>query len=279
MNIIIGTILIVMAVLGIYECIKMFKKSNSLFEKATFVLFSVIYFIPVIIYYLDRFNIPTRLEYNNGINIDRWFNFLGSYLIGVISAVISAVISGVILIFVTRKQIDIDELKRREELNEQKRINNLPLLKIEFQGNQMSDLPSHIVVMDYGENNASGFCVLGFDIENIGLNVARNITCALKTTDDKFHCSDADEIHNRILKVGTKEWYGLMTIFDFGKNLQKNIIVTFYYYDLFNNKYAQDVELKINVEKNGKRNIEKGINYKVVSWKVESYPREKLLKE
>lgn len=57
--------------------------------------------VPIVIYYLDRYDVPTYLGWNINVDSQNWLSFLANYSAGIISAVISAVV----LVIVTILQI------------------------------------------------------------------------------------------------------------------------------------------------------------------------------
>lgn len=273
-KIIMYIIIVIIGIVLLYKSIKIYKESNSSIEKGMYIVFLFVYYIPIILYYLDKYNIPTKLGYTSNVDADRWFNFINSYF----ASVIGALISGAILIFVTYKQIENDSVEKDKNLKEQRRVNNMPVLKYDFNSNP-EVRPNRLMLMSNGENNSNDFCILNFDLENIGLNTARNITCSLKLSDNKFKAHSVSSDSNCILKVDDMQIYGLMVGFDIRNSTTKKVIVTFFYNDLFNNHYSQDIHLTIEISKMNP----KSKNYGVIKYRVSSCSRiivkkEKLIK-
>ena len=276
MSYVISVLLLLIYILFfIYVVFKNYKSFEGPFEKIFYFLFIFVYFIPIIIYLIDRFDLLSKLGYANNIDTNRWFDFIGNYVI----SVVSSIISGVVLFSVTFKQIEHDNYQKDIDLKEQRRVNNIPVIKYHFVGS--SDFSNnHLFVMSSGENNSQGFCILCFELENIGLNTARNIACSIRTDDFSLNSFSVSDDENYILKVGIVEQFGLMVEFDYKKSFIKNIIVTFYYDDLFNNHYEQDVQLTIKLKPcNSKRKKEKGIEFEVLSFKDFRVNKEKIIKE
>ncbi len=107
-------IVLIITIVSVIQGVKMYKESQSPTERVLYILFLFIYFIPIIVYLLDRYNVPTTLGIANGINMNRWFEFISSYIIGIIGAIIS----GVFVILITLKQIktQIESNKEDREL-------------------------------------------------------------------------------------------------------------------------------------------------------------------
>ena len=78
-------VLIFMIVFLIFVC-QYIKKRDSFIEKLLDVLIIVILFTPIIIYYLDYFNIFILIKLNENVNTQNWLSFLASYLSSTIGA-------------------------------------------------------------------------------------------------------------------------------------------------------------------------------------------------
>ena len=266
---------IIVSLISIYALLRMYKNSNTLTDRILFFLSLIAVYTPIIIYLLDRFNVLTLLIHTNNIDTNEWFNYATSYS----TAIVSAIISGVILVYVTHGQIENDNLRKDKELKEQRRVNNLPILKCDFIGRNEGKY-NHLIFMTASENNSKDLTILDFIVENIGLNTARNIRCGIRNQDDDFEAISIPNDGYYTLKVGEVETFGLYIDLDFKKSKTKKIVVTFYYEDLFNNHYAQDIYLTVeftsNVSDNG---LKKLIQYEVVSCMETVVKRERLIEE
>lgn len=69
-----------------------YKKCKGNAEKILYITLSFAIMTPMIIYYLDRYNIPTYLGLNINVDSQSWLAFLYNYSAGIISAIISAVV-------------------------------------------------------------------------------------------------------------------------------------------------------------------------------------------
>lgn len=222
-------IIIVITVVSIYGCVKMYKQSRSLVERTLYILFLIVYFIPIIIYYLDKYDIPTKLGYTNGIDTNRWFDFVSSYIVGIVGAIIS----GVILVLITLKQIRI----QIENNNDDKRIQNAPIFDYVL-SNQITvncKYNHEIKLKEDGDLHH-----VFFKIENIGLNHGRNINILIKVDDE----IDRDFSLNRYQAFIRKEefvWIDLIFRLDVNNENNRKIVIEVYYDDLISNRYVQKI--------------------------------------
>ena len=106
-------IVIILTVVSLKLGVKMYKESQTIPERILYILFLFVYFIPIIIYLLDRYNIPTVIGLANGVNTNRWFEFVSSYVIGIIGAIIS----GIFAVLITLRQIREQIKSSKENIN------------------------------------------------------------------------------------------------------------------------------------------------------------------
>ena len=125
---IIGIIIeIAIVVFSMSRLYKQYKDSKTIDEKVVFFLFLFIFASPLIIYYLDRYDVFSKLKWIENIDSDRWFNFLATY----VSSILGALIGAVVLIIMTKHQMDRQDEKDKEIV----RINNMPLLTYKLNRN------------------------------------------------------------------------------------------------------------------------------------------------
>ena len=74
--IILVLLMMIITVALIYSCVKLYKRTTSKIEKTIYIVLMIIYFIPIIIFLFDKFDIPTRIGYTSNIDTDRWFKFI-----------------------------------------------------------------------------------------------------------------------------------------------------------------------------------------------------------
>ena len=120
-------ILTTIIILGIIAnfCYINYKKCKDDLEKSLYILLFFVSMVPIVIYYLDRYNIPTYLGWSVNVNSQNWLGFLANYSAGIISAVISAVV----LVIVTILQIKKNNEDNIERDKENLRVQNMPILK------------------------------------------------------------------------------------------------------------------------------------------------------
>lgn len=228
-NIIALILLLIVTGLMIFYCIKMFKKSNGLVERVLYIVFLIVYFIPIVVYYLDRYDIPTKVGYFNNIDTTRWFDFFTAYLI----SVVASIISGSILVLLTIKQIKIQV----DSNNDDKRIQNAPVFDYALSNSITANCKySHSI--EIGEKGTEQHVF--FKIENIGLNHSRNINVLIKVDgkkDRKFSLNG----YQSFIRKNEFVWIDLILMLDMNKKTKRKITIEVYYDDLINNKYVQKI--------------------------------------
>lgn len=172
---------------------RQYKESKSVDEKSAFIIIVLICFIPLLFYYIDRFDIPTKIGFIKTNESEKWFNFLSTY----ISTIIGTVINVVILVLVT-----YHEFKNiRNSDREQRRIDNMPLLEYHFSV-RYNDSPkySHNLCK---KNNTRSLNII-IDITNIGMNTVRKCYVSVSSKCIK-NCYDYKIDHQEIIKKGDKK--------------------------------------------------------------------------
>ena len=102
-----------------------YKKCETGGEKIIFIFYIIIISIPIILYYLDLWNIPSRLNLIKNMNSQNWLNFLFTYVSTIVSSVIGVTASIYIAFIQIRKNNEDNEKRDKENL----RVQNMPLLK------------------------------------------------------------------------------------------------------------------------------------------------------
>ena len=72
---------------------RVIKKTDNLLDKIIEILITIVIVTIILIYLLDRFNIPTILGWNMNINTQNWLSFMGAYVTGIVGAIISALVA------------------------------------------------------------------------------------------------------------------------------------------------------------------------------------------
>ena len=234
--------------------VKGYKESKSDLEKIVYVMLPLAIMFPVVVYYLDRYNIPSKLGYTENIISSDWVSILTNYS----ATIFSTLLSAVFLIFITFKQMDEtykDNIKLNNKVykdniklnNETQRIQNLPLLRYNFiqeslEGEMFDENKKCIFSnQDYNNIDSIDFTM---EIENIGLNTVRKVY--LEVESELFNKKETFELWNQsnIKKNQIKKKEFIIP--HVAKGIYK-IDITVYYQDLLKNWYKQKVHLTISV--------------------------------
>lgn len=170
-------ILTTIIILGMISgfCYINYKKCKDNLEKSLYILLSFVSMVPIVIYYLDRYDVPTYLGWSINVDSQNWLAFLANYSAGIISAVISAVV----LVIITIVQIKKNNEDNIERDKENLRVQNMPILKytINTENNGKGKLEELISTnVDNGHTYS-----LNISIKNIGLNNIKNIKVDFKS--------------------------------------------------------------------------------------------------
>ena len=226
---------VVLTIFILYFSIKMFIKacneSDNAFEKALYIVFSISFIFPVIIYYLDRFNIPTLLGYTANLDSSNWVEILTNYA----ASIVSVLLSSVILIIITKKQLDITYEQNIKINNENLRIQNLPLLKFYFtyddiDGSLFNDNHKLLLSKNDGEIN--------------GLNTVRKVY--LEVRSDLLNEKEIFELCNQSSIEKTQKIKKNFIVTNVPKGNYK-FEISVYYQDLLKNWYKQLVNANISL--------------------------------
>lgn len=235
------SIILIITIISIYASIKMYKKAETITEKTLYILFIFVILVPIAVYFLDKYDVPTKIGYLNNINSNRWFNFISTY----ISSIVGTIVSGVILVLITMKQIQI----QIESNNNDKRIQNSPILDYSLcVANDKNFKYYHDVVLK--ESGKKYY--IRFKIENIGLNHCRNLSFKIKVDDEDDHEFSLNKKQSFLKKDNFVE-LDLVFNLDFNKEDERNITITAYFEDMLNNKYEQIIKSKLYFTKKGLR--------------------------
>ncbi len=240
-----GIILIVLLVLFfILMLYKEYRKSETIDEKGALFLLVLVFFTPIIVYYLDKYDVPSKLTWFSNIDLERWFSFFTTY----ISSIFSAIIGAMVLILMTIHQMDRQDKKDIEIL----RINNLPLLSYKISDNKGKASLENLIITD---SNRKNFADFELKITNLGLSAVRKafIIFSSKENDNlaSFWLADGGCIDkNKSITI-----YKYLSIPD-----EYVINVTLYYCDLINNWYEQKVIITLKtINRRGKKECNRNI--------------------
>ncbi len=238
-------IIIIMFILSGMFLVINYKKAQNDFEKVLFIFISVAIWIPAILYYLDRFNVPSLLGYTDNLDSKDWLNNLMSYF----CVLITTLINSAFLIFVTREQINRTYNDNIEINKENQRMQNMPLLKYNISNEKISN--------EFWEENVKWFppknplygstidsLDFTFSIQNIGLNTVKK--CYLKIESPVLRNVEIFEFFNQSSiekgEIKSKEFIVPSII----KGTYK-FIITVYYQDLLKNWYSQECNFNVSI--------------------------------
>ena len=203
---------------------KLIYKEKETFGKVLYSIFIVITDIFLVIYYIDRFNLPSMLKISDNINTQNWLIVITSC----ISSIISSAIGGLIALFVASKEVESNN-RQNEENN---RIQNIPLMSYEFDSKNLSDN-----WIDLNTNIKDGTIGdIDFAIKNIGLGSARNVKINIESNimnesiEKKYYILEKDKIEN------------LSFVGSFVMNEDYHFKVKVSYQDLLPNYYEQEID-------------------------------------
>ena len=222
---IINALLVFFSIFMIYKSVK---DSDTLVAKSISIMIWLCVILVLILYYLDLYNIPSRLMWNRNLNVDTW-------LAGIFT-LLSAFLGGGLLLIVTKWQIDVSEKNSRIRDKEENRIKFLPLLKYSINrinsGNEET-----IYSIDPGQYHMS----LSLHIQNIGNSPVRSLFLKIKS--EKLF----NEQKYKFSSMGSLEQNGELKV-TFQSAIKKGsycIDVDVIFEDLLLNKYVQSIKIYI----------------------------------
>lgn len=122
MEIFISIVFFGLMIFSIYRMIKEYRASQTIDEKVLFWIVMIIIFFPMAVFYLDYYNIPSRLGWSNNLDSKIWLNNIFIYGVTILATAIGA--------FVTIRSVmlSIEEQGRVRTSENKKKA--LPLLKV-----------------------------------------------------------------------------------------------------------------------------------------------------
>lgn len=251
--------IIVFAIILIFAILN-YKKCNNGGEKTIFIFYVIIISIPIILYYLDLWNIPSRLNSMKNIDSQNWLGFLFTYVSTIVSSVIGVTASIYIAFIQIRKNNEDNEKRDKENL----RIQNMPMLKYEIKTTDIDDKKAdinHLIISNCDDQKSLTYDLF-ISIKNIGLNNVKRIIVDFESSIIK----ETDRImgENTIIPIEKNE---MMDVYRYialesGKEYQMKLKV--YYEDVLQNWYCQIINILYNATKLNNGSYPLGIvNYKV----------------
>ena len=238
-----GVLTIFILSFSIKMFIKACNESDNAFEKALYIVFSISFIFPIIIYDLDRFNIPTLLGYTANLDSSNWVEILTNYA----ASIVSVLLSSVILIIITKKQLDITYEQNIKINNENLRIQNLPLLKYYFTYDVIDDdlfNDNHKLILYKNDGEINSSLNFTMEIENIGLNTVRKVY--LEVRSDLLNEKEIFELCNQSSIEKTQKIKKNFIVTNVPKGNYK-FEISVYYQDLLKNWYKQLVNANISL--------------------------------
>lgn len=231
-------------------------KSRDNIQKIVGIIVIIISNIFLLIYYVDRFNLPTILKISTNVDTQNWLIIITSC----IASIISAAIGGLIAFRVARDQIEENNKQNSENL----RIQNMPMLKYEIEAEGANDEKidiEHLIITNCDDKTARPYNLF-ISIKNIGLNNVKRIFVDFESemVDSTYRIMGKHSLVS-IEKNETKQIYRYFAL-ESGKEYEIKLKV--YYEDVLQNWYCQIVDINYNATEISNGSYPIGIvNYKV----------------
>lgn len=254
----VATTIIVLAIM-FFEFYFYYKKCENCLLKILFILLSLSFLIPTVIYVVDKENIPTYLGLSINVNCQNWLSFLANYSAGIMSAIIGAIV----LVLVTKWQLDKNNEDSIERDKENLRIQNMPLIKYEISSEnciEKNDI-DHLIVSNYSGKETTIYNLF-ISIKNIGLNSIKRIVVDFESpiTSMKYRILGKDTI----VPIEKNEIIEIYRFFALESNREYEIKLNIYYEDVLQNWYYQTIDINYNATDIYKNSFPIGeIKYKV----------------
>ena len=214
------------------------KKSKDNIEKIVGVITIIISNIFLVIYYIDRFNLPTMLKINTNVDTQNWLMIIATC----IASIISAAIGGLIAFGIARDQIKENNKQNSENL----RIQNMPMLKYEIKTegskNQKTDI-EHLIISNCEDTTSIPYDLF-VSIKNIGLNNVKRIFVDFESSmvNNKYRILG----ENSLIPIERNETQQIYRYFSLESGKEYEIKLKVYYEDVLQNWYCQIVDINYN---------------------------------
>lgn len=232
------------------------KKSNDNIEKIVGVITIIISNIFLVIYYFDRFNLPTILKINTNVDTQNWLIIITTC----VSSIIASAIGGLIAFGIARNQIKETTIQNNENL----RIQNMPMLKYEIEttGNNDKEIDIEHLIITNCENKTLKSYDLFICIKNIGLNNVKRILVDFEST--MVNSTYRILGKSSLIPIEKNESKNIYRYFALESGKEYKIKLKVYYEDVLQNWYFQTVDIIYNATKLNNRSYPMGIvDYKV----------------
>ncbi len=244
--------IIVFAIILIFAILN-YKKCKTGGEQIIFIFYVIIISIPIIIYYLDLWNIPSRLNLMKNMDSQNWLGFLFTYVSTIVSSVIGVTASIYIAFIQIRKSNEDNEKRDKENL----RVQNMPLLtyKIETTGYEYHESDIYRLIKSNCDEKTSISYDLFISIKNIGLNNVKRIIADVESS----VLNNTERIIGKetLIPVEKNETLTTYRYFNLESGKEYEMKLKVYYQDVLQNWYCQIVDVSYNATKihNGSNSI------------------------
>lgn len=215
---------------------KLCKKLQNIYEKTFYIFFVIVETFLILLYYFDRYNIPTFLKWNENVDTQNWLSILSSSGINILTEILG----GLILVFVTIMQLrkTLDDNHQRDI--EDRRINNMPLLSYRVNNYYLDNEKHHVLYTIYDNEITTQISLF---LKNIGMNTVRDCYIEIDSKSmKKTFCSRLQE--QGCIDKGEEKNINYLLNLSPGDHIFK---ITVYYGDLVNNWYFKKIELLFSV--------------------------------
>ena len=214
-------------------------KSNSLAEKISEIVLAMIMAVILIIYYLDRFDVPTKLNLTANINTQNWLAFLGNYSGAIIGAVIGALVAVWTTLYQIKKNNEQNEKRDKENL----KIQNMPILKYEINTERKGTGDLSELIVTNKENELGNAYNMNIILKNIGMNSIKNVIIDFKSAiiNNSTYRLLGKNVLNPIEKGEAIELNKYFSLKPSEKYYEIYLII--YYQDVLSNWYRQEIQI------------------------------------
>lgn len=235
---------------------KKIEKSKDNIEKIVGVITIIIINVFLIIYYIDRFNLPTELKINTNVDTQNWLIIITTC----IASIISSAIGGLIAFGIARDQIKENNKQNSENL----RIQNMPMLKYEIktEGSKDGKIGIEHLIISNCENKSSIPYDLFISIKNIGLNNVKRILVDFESAvvNHKYRILGK----NNLIPIEKNEIQEIYRYFALESGKEYEMKLKVYYEDVLQNWYCQIVDINYNATNISNGSYQLGyVQYKV----------------
>lgn len=220
---------------GVY---KEYKRIDDDIFKIIYILLIIIILFPVVLYYLDRYNLLSKFTFTKNIDPNSWLGFIGTYSSGIITVFLSSCIT----VYITVQQINRTYEDNKILNLESNRIQNLPLLKYSFEeyNNKINSYEKLLKSNTKGNNDA----LFIMRMKNIGLNNIRDkkiyIRCNDLGIDEVIRIDNCSPLEKSVEECIT---FIIPQIMNGNYCLKIKVV----YEDLLKNWYEQDIDLTLEI--------------------------------